>query len=174
MLASKREQWVVKVLKYFQNNNGFTYFHQYIPIFLSQGNSTWGYVDPDGISESGMLRAFYDLEMYHDIFRIEPEYAEREYSKRWDFKEGFKCENIEFGKYAAERTYRVLSEIYKFGSIRDFKLFGKHLNGKYYYLEVEDLRAMGLVIYDDGSKGSRTYTITDKGKELCELRILKT
>lgn len=192
-LAAEREKYVIDALRLYTKNTGYLYFHTHVPEALSNGNSAWGYLpypqdtthrDNDIKRDRDLSRAVSDLQT-QGIFEINAQYYYRTHSEFYKLRD-FDESDIEFGLFASKRIYRVLVEIFKVKSIRDYKLFGrtrltkkcKYTNYQgsrwdcklrgYYYSEIDDLVKYKLITRTKGNIGYRKYTLTKLGEEFME------
>lgn len=191
-LAEEREKHVIQTLKLYTYNTGCEYFHSFIPEFLSRGNSAWGYVpypqDKDNpknasVRNRDISKAFYDLKHW-GIFEIYPHAFYRDgFPDTYKLKHE-RIDDVKFGLLASKRIYRVLTEIHKCKTIKNYKLFGRSVLHKYNkhldfqgsswkckilhmqcYSEIDDLIAYGFITSTDGSKGYKKYSITETGRD---------
>jgi len=190
MRAAERERYVIEALKLYKNKNGYTWFHMHVPEAIAGGNSAWGHLPypqervntkNDWSKNRDISRAVNDLKNW-GIFEQDAQYHYRTHSDFYRLREN-RIKDIEFGLYASKRIYRVLAEISKYQSIKDYKLFGRTVLSKgtkhtkpiyvrrwkckirgYYFSEIDDLIEYGFITTTDGSKGYKLYTITAAGK----------
>ena len=181
--AAERELYVIDTLRLYTKNTGAEYFPSHVPRAIAGGKSAWGYLEypqDKGSHDNHIAQAFSDLKL-HGIFEVDPQYYYRNHSSLYKIKD---VDAVEFGIFASKRTYRVLTEISKFYSIKNYKLFGRVITGKKdkstgfqpsfwkckiirgtYYVEIDDLINLGLITTTDGSEGYRKYSITDHGRD---------
>ena len=182
--AAERERYVINALHLYTKNTGDQHFHTHVPQSMASGDSAWGHLKypQNKVSyDRGISRAVSDLKLF-GVFEIEPQFFYRHHSEFYKMRR-MNINDIEFGIFASKRTYRVLTEISKFYSIKDYKLFSRTMTGKksgttdfqlrfwkgkirgYFYVEIDDLVEYGLITKTDGSAGYRMYSITEQGRE---------
>ena len=195
--ASERERYVIRSIELYLKNTSNTYFRSSIPEAMS-GNSGWGHLNyPQNkdfpkkkeylntIFRNTCLHQAFDDLIQWGIFKLDPQCAYTMYGNYYKIRK-YNLIDIQFGLLASKRTYRVLTEISKFPAIKDYKLFGHTRTLKkygdtnhktrlwaskirgYYYIEIDDLIELGMIRSTDGSKGYKTYSITEHGKKFME------
>ena len=132
--AAEREKYVIDALRLYTKNTKDDYFHSQVADAMSTGKSAWGYLEyPQSEKHcrgyrSYISKAFDDLKL-HGIFEVDAQYFYRNHSEFYKIRD-MDIDNIELGLFASKRTYRVLTEISKYYSLKDYKLFGRRMIGK--------------------------------------------